>query len=374
MRHLHRDDAPTAPGLAGGRIPVGDGEMATPQQHIGCLLYYGQLEQIYQRVEMRLVLTLHCMICDQTFRESERLAEHLWNVHNDLFRASDRPLQYLQHVLFGNCGCLCNPGPGYGVYGHTCIPLRQIAMLFCEMELPLLLPFPYRAQDLIDLLSNHLTPYAVEQVAFNMATRRCNRIWGFGPLLRLLRSHCLICQSRVNLHDIWTHLDQEHGMAPTRFIMHLQQLAAIFVERQSEDYDCDLCDTRWFIEEDYHTSANTMVKNHLLCCPVILQFAVLLSYPVWDCPMEDEFTWPSEGMIQQLHARRHARLQSYRVPSSDFGHSLYELLAYGGSWLLEDLWMKEKSQHMSLLQHGIFQPFQISTTFATCAWGSPNGH
>ena len=318
----------TTPGLDDAVLPTGDGDLATTQQHIGCLLYYGQLEQLYQRVELRMVLTIHCMICDRTFTDGDQLQTHLWNCHNDLFRAADRPLQFLQHVLFCNCGCLCNPGPGYGVYGHTCVPLRQIAMLFCEMALPLLLPYPFKAVDLIDLLSNYMSPYAVEQVTFNMVARRCNRIWGFGPLLRLLRSRCLVCQCEIDLHDIWNHLDQEHRMAPSRFIMHLQQLAEIFIERHSDDYDCDLCMCRWYDDDDHVSEANTMLRNHLQRCPVVLQFAVLLSYPVWDTPMTDEFAWPTQGMIQAFRERRTIRLRSFNVATSDFGYTMFDLMAH----------------------------------------------
>eukprot|EP00435_Cladocopium_sp_Y103_P074526 s151_g49.t1 len=331
-------------GLAGSQIPIGPGPLATPQQHINALLFFGELEQLYQRPDLRLMLTTHCQFCQQTFTEDSLLQAHLWERHVTLYRDSDLVNRYLLMVLFGRSGCLCNPGPHPGDPAHCCVSIRQLAMLFVLSGQPLLLPYPYKAQEILDILTPLMDPSSTMEVTFALQARRFGRLWRHRALKQMLRHNCLICQAPLDLDELQSHLLQVHQMEVTRFQLHQSQLTQVLIPLHGAGDSCDWCHVHLGVDAD-SGSSDTKLKQHLQICPVVLQLAILLGHPAWDFDMSDEFEWPSEAMRLESHRRRELRLRQFYVQSSALIYSTYLFLARCGLMMIDDPWMKQRIQH-----------------------------
>eukprot|EP00435_Cladocopium_sp_Y103_P038168 s1308_g10.t1 len=331
-------------GLAGSQIPIGPGPLATPQQHINALLFFGELEQLYQRPDLRLMLTTHCQFCQQAFTDDSLLQAHLWERHVTLYRDSDLVNRYLLMVLFGRSGCLCNPGPHPGSPEHCCTSIRQIAMLFVLSGQPLLLPYPYKAQEILDILTPLMDPSSTMEVTFALQARRFGRLWRHRALKQMLRHNCLICQAPLDLDELQSHLLQVHQMEVTRFQLHQSQLTQVLIPLHGAGDCCDWCHVHLGVDADSGGS-DTKLKQHLQICPVVLQLAILLGHPAWDFDMTDEFEWPSEAMRLESHRGRELRLRQFYVQSSALVYSTYLFLARCGLMMVADPWMKQRIQH-----------------------------
>eukprot|EP00435_Cladocopium_sp_Y103_P050625 s2661_g15.t1 len=312
-----KHDRPTATaaferGLAGSQIPIGPGPLATTQQHINALLFFGELEQLYQRPDIRLMLTTHCQFCPRTFTDDHLLQAHLWERHTSIYQDSDVVNKYLLLTLFGRNGCLCNPGPGphADAPAHTCVSIRQLAMLFVLSGQPLLIPYPYKAQEILDILTPLMDPTHTMEITFALQARRFGRLWRHRALKQMLRHNCLICQAPLDLDELQSHLLQVHQMDVGRFQMHQRQLTQVLLPSHGAGDCCDWCRVHLAMDADSGGS-DTNLQKHLQECPVVLQLAVLLGHPAWDFAMTDEFAWPSEELRLASHRRRELRLRQF---------------------------------------------------------------
>eukprot|EP00435_Cladocopium_sp_Y103_P000521 s4664_g1.t1 len=334
-------------GIAGSQIPIGAGPLATPQQHINALLFFGELEQLYQRPDLRLMLTTHCQFCSQTFTEDTLLQAHLWERHVSIYRDSDVVNRYLLMTLFGRSGCLCNPGPHPGSPEHCCVSIRQIAMLFVLSGQPLLIPYPYKAQEIQDILTPLMDPTHTMEITFALQARRFGRLWRHRALKQMLRRYCLICQAPLDMDELQSHLLQAHQMDVGRFQMHMSQLTQVLIPQHGAGDCCDWCLVHLALDAD-SGSSDSNLRNHLQTCPVVLQLAILLGHPAWDFEMADEFAWPSEEQRLASHRRRELRLRQFYAPPSALPYSTYLFLARCGLMLIADPWMMHRVQHTCL--------------------------
>ena len=303
-----------APGLAGATLPLGPAAVATPQQHAVALLFHGHVDQLYIRPDMRMVLTVHCMFCTQTFRSGDALMTHLAAVHREFWTISQETMEYFRWLFFSRSGCMCNPGPCPGDASHQCAPLKQLAMLFHDFGMPICIPFAYSAKDLVDLLTPLLTYPALQMVTRSLMLRQFAKLWQHRELGAVLKSTCLICQDTMELNQLQNHIEIAHGISLDRFSYHMRQLAQIFVAFQSDEFACDFCGASLQVAGYY--GLNSQILQHLFRCPVILQFAVLFGHPTWDEPWTGTITWPDQDSVVLHHRKRTGRLWQLNVQTS----------------------------------------------------------
>eukprot|EP00435_Cladocopium_sp_Y103_P006280 s4171_g2.t1 len=275
------------------------------------------------------------------------ILEFLGTRHVSLYRDSDLVNQYLLMVLFGRSGCLCNPGPHPGSPEHCCTSIRQLAMLFVLSGQPLLIPYPYKAQEILDILTPLMDPSSTMEVTFALHARRFGRLWSHRALRQMLKHNCLICQAPLDMEELHSHLLQEHQMEISRFRFHQRQLTKVLLPRHGAGDSCDWCHVHLEVDADSGGS-DTNLQNHLLECPVVLQLAILLGHPAWDFAMADEFEWPSEEMRLDSHRRRELRLRQFYAQSSAMQYSTYLFLARCGLMMVADPWMKQHIQYTCL--------------------------
>ena len=337
-----------APGLSGEALPLGPAAVATPQQHAVALLFHGQVDQLYARTDMRLVLTLHCLFCMCTFRTAEALLQHAESAHAGLWEASMATHDFFRWLFFSHSGCLCNPGGVPGYDQHICAPLRQLAMLFIDFGMPICIPYAYRARDLVDLLGPLMTFDGMRQVTTHLMMRQFAKLWQHRELLGVLRTTCLVCQEPTTMSHLQAHLEVAHELPLRRFSYHMAQLAKIFAPLQGDEFACDFCGTS--LEVDViPTGMSIRIMEHLHVCPLLQQFAVLLSHPTWELDWSDFVTWPSQAMLVDQHRRRDMKIWQLNAQTSEHPSAAYLMIAQCGKWYLDDDVMKDLLNHTCMM-------------------------
>ena len=101
-----------------------------------------------------------------------------------------------------------------------------------------------------------------------------------------------------------------------RFMYHILQLAEIFLDIHSQDNICDLCGcTIDCLSLD--EGLDHLLRDHLRCCPMLTQFAVLLCQPVWHRAFSPIVQWPTREALIASHQERERRKWKLKVPISD---------------------------------------------------------
>ena len=267
-----------AHGLAGDDLPTAPIAAPSIAQTVAALVFNGQLDQLYLQPDIRLRLTIQCCFCPAHFRSGDSLAVHCRQEHTDLWKRSTQAFDFLRWVLFGVSGCCCNPGAHHGDV-HECISLRQIAMVYEDLGMPIFVPYCFKAKDVIDLLINLVSPSHLQELTLHLMMRRFGNLWQHRGLLQMLRVTCLICQTNVSLNHMQTHLRVEHNMTKPRFAFHMHQLADIFSTLHSSDPACDYCGA--YMDTDVTSDdMEPMLREHLQECPLMMQLAVAQSASV----------------------------------------------------------------------------------------------
>ena len=324
-------------GLAGDDLPNAPIAAPSMAQTIAALVFYGQLDQLYLQPDIRLRLTIQCCFCPAHFRSGDSLAVHCRQDHAELWNKSAEAFEYLRWVLFGVSGCCCNPGAHHGDV-HECISLRQIAMVFEDLGMPIFVPYCFKAKDVIDLLINLFSPSHLEELCIHLMMRRFGNLWQHRGLLQLLRGTCLICQSSIALNQLQTHLRVEHGMTKPRFSFHMHQLADIFLTLHSSDPACDYCGV--YMDADVtEDGMEPKLREHLQECPLMMQLAVLLGMPMWERDFTSDVSWPTQEVLLETHRQRTNRRWQFQAPLSEPADCSLMMLANCAKHFLDDEWM-----------------------------------
>ena len=336
-----------AHGLAGDDLPTAPAVAPTIAQTVAALVFNGQLDQLYLQPDIRLRLTIQCCFCPAHFRSGDSLAVHCRQEHADLWNSSTQAFEFLRWVLFGVSGCCCNPGAHHGDV-HECISLRQIAMVYEDLGMPIFVPYCFKAKDVIDLLINLVSPNHLQELAVHLMMRRFGNLWQHRGLLQMLRVTCLICQTNVSLNSMQTHLRVEHNMTMPRFAYHMHQLADIFYMLHSSDPACDYCGA--YLDTDVNSDdLDPMLREHLRVCPLMMQMAVLLSQPLWEREFTSDVTWPTQEVLLDTHRKRANRRWQFQVPLSEPADCSLMMLANCAKHFLDDTWMTQYMSYGCLL-------------------------
>ena len=297
------------------------------------------------------------------------MSEHCRHAHAELWNRSLPAYEFLRWILFGVSGCCCNPGAHYGDEMHDCISLRQVAMVFEDLGMPIFIPYCFKAKDIIDLLINLVSPNHLQELTVNLMMRRFGSLWQHRGLLQMLRVTCFVCQANVPLQRMQAHLRAEHGMHLPRFSFHMNQLADIFTALHSPDPACDYCG------EYLHSVINAdgielLVREHLRICPLMMQISVLLSHPIWERDFHPVVTWPTNEVMLEAHRQRTQRRWHFQAPPSEPADSALLMYANWAKLFLDDDWMVQHMSHNCLVcgrlhisQHQFLKHLMIDHNF-----------
>ena len=274
MRLLqHRDTAPSASGAAPPDVQL------TSAQHVEQLVWTGHMKFVYKMPALKRNLTMHCQLCNYTGADGDELLQHLEQAHAEQVKDAEHVHALLRWTLFQSLGCACNPTRAFGAPGHVCTSLLQIAVLCTQVPQPLILPWTFRTNELISFLGDILPLQDMQRIAHHLVTRKFDALWTDGALVRLLKSHCIICGELTQFHRIKAHLRVAHQFTFDKAQAVILQLSAIYAAEHSDGWHCDHCGE---LIPSILTEDDTVIQpdKHLPNCPFILHMAALLMHPV----------------------------------------------------------------------------------------------
>lgn len=194
--------------------------LAPPEQLLGTkeiikqLCWLGLLPLVQFRPMLRLALTLHCQLCNTRFQSSALLMMHLRTEHLDALRACDSWTTLLMWVIFCSQGCLCNPAENHGTPGHTCPMLIQLAILITQDTTSVIIPWHYRAVDILDVFEPLINGPALTRVSTMLMARQFEALMLSSDVHRLLTSQCIWCDEAVPIARAVDHLRTAHHFDP----------------------------------------------------------------------------------------------------------------------------------------------------------------
>jgi hypothetical protein len=293
------------------------------------LLWLGCAHMLYDKVELRVVLTKICQICGQNCRDGEALQQHLNAAHPAHMEEVQLYKEMFQWCLFQEQGCFCNPSPGWGAPNHECVGLTQLAWIAQSFHWQVVLPWSFKSNELVNELSDALPLPALQRVTMALMARNFHKLWQDTDLEVMLKTRCLLCQEHVSLGYIKSHLSVQHQVTldKVKYVMH--QVAAVMAHLNSEVWHCEWCaDTlpTWATNEEYVPDH----LRHMMECPYVMQLALLLMMPKWHSPALQPMTWATQEHIAAV--RRQHQLQQWQLhagPSDTFGLSMEELAQFG---------------------------------------------
>ena len=323
-----------------------------PQEKMEQLLWMGFGHLLYRLPDLKRALTLHCQICGHSCRCGDELALHIHQQHEALVAESLIYLQLLRWVLFQDFGCACNPTRGFGVPGHTCPALLQAAMMGVQAHWQLMLPWIFRATELLSHIGDLLPLKAFRRISLRLITRQFDHLWRDPDLMQMLKSYCTICGETVTLQYILVHLRLEHQLGPNDLHPVVMQLCRIFAAEHSDDPYCDHCGellpTLDIMEFD------PVPEIHLPGCPLIQHLAAFLMHPVLHKPPYDHLAWPSPQAVEAAFQRQdHQRMMFNVRPSDTEGQDFDTLVLCGLQYLQDDMIMEVIGSHC-LMRHQLF--------------------
>jgi hypothetical protein len=316
------------------------------------LLWMGYGHLLYRLPELKRALTLHCQICGHSCRCGDELALHIHQQHEALVAESLINLQLLRWVLFQDFGCACNPTRGFGVPGHTCPALLQAAMMGVQAHWQLMLPWIFRATELLSHIGDLLPLAAFRRISLRLITRQFEHLWRDPDLMRMLKSYCTICGETVSLQYILVHLRLEHQLGPNDLHPVVMQLCRIFAAEHSDDPYCDHCGellpTLDIMEFD------PVPEIHLPGCPLIQHLAAFLMHPVLHKQPYDHLAWPTPQAVEAAFQRQDHQRMMFNVSPSDTDGQDYDTLVKCGLQYLQDAMIIEIIDTHCLMCHKLF--------------------
>ena len=155
------------------------------------------------------------------------------------------------------------------------------------------------------------------------------------------------------MERLMPHLVAVHGITDTRLKYLTYQLCSVFAKLLTQGGHCEWCGAvlPCRLEGD---DLVEYPEEHLVRCPLVIQFSVLLMMPVWSKPALIPMTWPTHEAILASQRQEELKLWQFNAePSDTFGSSL-DLLAQCGLLMLEDPLVADAVNHKCLLCNKMF--------------------
>lgn len=306
-------------------------------EQIEPLLWLGCAHLLYDKVELRIVLTKVCQICGQNCRDGTALQQHLNDAHPHHMEDVRMFKEMFQWSLFQEQGCFCNPSPGWGEPNHECVGLTQLAWIAQSFNWQVVLPWAFKSNELVTELSDALPLQALQRVTLALMARNFHKLWQDTDLEVMLKTRCLLCQEYLSLGYIKSHLSVQHQVTLDKVKYVMPQVAAVFADMNSEVWHCEWCAgllPTWSTNEEFVPDH----LRHMMECPYVMQIALLLMMPKWHSPALQPLTWASQDHIASV--RRQHQLQQWQLHagiSDTFGMSMEALAQYGLQFMQDPL-------------------------------------
>ena len=246
----------------------------------GHLLRQGHIHKGSLTAIQRLRLTTQCQLCSMTYDRQGDLVAHLLQTHGSIWQRSQQTLRYLLQVTYPQYGCMCNPMTNEFSVSHVCVGARQIAMLFEQSTVELLVPTQFQEVDLRRRLAFLAREPWIDRLIQTLVHREFATLWTSPDFLALLCSRCLLCGEFHAPAKMMHHLLLRHPAESQRATQILFQITACMKRLQAYDYQCSCCGLV------FNLPATTPVGDpdrlaaqsaHFdFCCPVARQVGCLL--------------------------------------------------------------------------------------------------
>ena len=151
------------------------------------LTWLGLIGLLLLRPALRLTLTAQCQLCGERFSSAHLLLGHLTREHEQELQDSRAWYKLLHWQLFETYGCVCNPSVHHGTPGHQCPLILQVAALVHRSDEAIIIPWSYRATDLVDVFEPHfITGQTLTKVTTLMMARNFPAILHSPEVYRLV--------------------------------------------------------------------------------------------------------------------------------------------------------------------------------------------
>ena len=318
----------------------------TTWERVEQLMWMGCGHYIYKIPDLKLSLTVTCVLCGMSCRTGDNLALHLYDKHHEDIANCSAILRLVHWDLFERFGCLCNPSRGYGTPSHLCPSLLQIALISAAARWDVAIPWVFRTNKVLSYIGDLLPLDALRRVALNLMTRQFGRLWQDRDLVTVLRSYCIFCGEQVPLAAIKAHVRLSHRFGTLEVQAMIEQVSAAFLTEHSEDERCDLCgDLLSFSPEDLVP----MPAQHLPQCHLVLQFALFLMHPVLHREPSDPERWPTRQEIADAYQTLDLQRAMHNVRNPATEGQDFDTLVTCGLQMLQDTHLQEIITHQCLI-------------------------
>ena len=206
---------------------------------------------------------------------------HLLQAHGQTWTASQPMLRYLLQTVMASRGCICNPQAHEVGLAHICTPLRQVAMLMVNGDVPLLVPYQFSAAALAPVMTQLNHAALQQRLTDILVSRDFTQLWTDQVALTGLRSRCLTCGGHFHPPELLRHLLTVHPQTCAWATQIAFQLYEPMQQLQQRDFQCNFCLQVFNLPDDDTTPAmqtrTQLQRSHLVSsCPVVLQISTLL--------------------------------------------------------------------------------------------------
>ena len=335
--------------------------LLTPAEVVRQLAWLGLLRLLTHNPALKLSLSLHCQVCASHFTSPTLLMGHMRALHGQSILEAEAWIRMLAWVLFSAHGCMCNPAVNHGTPAHACPLIYNLALMINDDAPGIVVPWHYRATDLMDVLAPMVSEPVLSKVTTLMMTRRFEDVLLSTEIYQLLTQRCMLCDIVLPLHCARTHIRVAHNFDLKCLEVITDQLAACAAQTHF-DHWCNFCGQLlpYDLNDDNLTPCP---EQHLKECDYIALVAMLLSYPVWYKKPYVPDAWPTVDEVERGSHETHLQLMQFNALPSDQADALgtsYEQLAACGFFMMSDPKFHERLQYQCLMcDRRFFTPWRM---------------
>ena len=221
--------------------PLAPAQTCDVESTWGLLLRQGKVYKQDLSAVQRLRLTTTCQLCSMTYERQGDLVAHLLQSHGPIWQKSQSILRFLIQVAPIPFQCLCNPMSNEFSVNHVCVGLRQIAMLFEQSTIDVVVPAQLQMPNIQTRLTSLFNDPLYDKLTQLLTHREFALLWTAPELLHLLRTRCLLCGSFHPPARMMEHLNFHHHAENAWATQFLFQLLPCLRTQQHTDYQCNCC-------------------------------------------------------------------------------------------------------------------------------------
>ena len=335
--------------------------LLSPGEIVRQLAWLGLLRLLYHNPALKLTLSLHCQVCGSNFTSPTQLMGHLRALHGQAIAEAEAWIRMLTWVLFSAHGCMCNPAVNHGTPLHTCPLIFNLALMLNDEATSIIIPWHYRAVDLMDVLEPLVTEPVLSKVTTLMLSRCFEDVMMSTEVYQLLTHRCLLCDTVIPLACARTHLRVAHNFDLRCLEVIIKQLAARAAQTHF-DHWCSFCGTLLpydLADEDF----TPCPEEHLMECDYIALVAMLLSYPVWYKKPFQPDVWPTTDEVERGSHDMLLQLMQFNALPSDYpdalGQSFEQLAACGFFMMSDPAFLDRLNYHCLMCDRKFFTPWKF---------------